>query len=82
MRGHTQRAVVAFGRFWWDFLIGDTPELFLGVLFVVGAALVLRHDRAVGLVAMVVLTVVFLLGSTYRGRSTSAPPASVEGRAR
>src|SRR5205085_8121387 len=20
------RAVVAFGRFWWDFLVGDTPE--------------------------------------------------------
>ena len=25
------RWLTAFGRFWWDFLIGDTPELFVGV---------------------------------------------------
>jgi len=24
------RYVVAFGRFWYDFLIGDRPELFVG----------------------------------------------------
>jgi hypothetical protein len=24
------RYVIAFGRFWYDFLIGDRPELFLG----------------------------------------------------
>lgn len=35
------RWVAAFGRFWWDFLIGDTPELFVGsVLLLVAAALV------------------------------------------
>lgn len=22
----------AFGRFWWDFLIGETPELFIGTV--------------------------------------------------
>ena len=26
----------AFGRFWWEFLIGDTPELFVGVVAVIG----------------------------------------------
>ena len=31
----------AFGRFWWDFLIGDTPELFVGVVVVL-AVLCLR----------------------------------------
>ena len=25
-----------FGRFWWDFLIGDTPELFVGAVAVIG----------------------------------------------
>ena len=24
------RYVIAFGRFWYDFLIGDRPELFIG----------------------------------------------------
>ena len=32
------RYVVAFGRFWFDFLIGDRPELFIGPI--VGLALV------------------------------------------
>ena len=31
-----RRWVGAFGRFWWDFLVGDTPELLVGVLVVVG----------------------------------------------
>ncbi len=44
--------IAAFGRFWWDFLIGDTPELFVGAAAVVGVvALVclrpgLRHAAA------------------------------------
>jgi hypothetical protein len=29
--------LIAFGRFWWDFLVGDTPELFVGAVAVVGA---------------------------------------------
>jgi hypothetical protein len=27
------RYVVAFGRFWYGFLIGDRPELFIGPIF-------------------------------------------------
>jgi hypothetical protein len=68
---YVQRAALAFGRFWWDFLIGDTPELFVGTLLVVGAASLLRHDRLAGLTVVVLLTVVFLLASTYRGRASA-----------
>ena len=32
------RYLIAFGRFWFDFLIGDRPELFVGPI--VGLALV------------------------------------------
>jgi hypothetical protein len=32
------RYVIAFGRFWYDFLIGDRPELFVGTI--VGLAVV------------------------------------------
>ena len=35
------RWTVAFGRFWWDFLIGDTPELFVGVVGVLGVLAVI-----------------------------------------
>jgi len=60
--------VSAFGRFWWDFLVGDTPEVFVGVLVVVGAALALRHERAAAVVLVPLLAVAVLAMSTYRGR--------------
>jgi hypothetical protein len=35
-RSHAPAWLVAFGHFWWDFLIGDTPELFIGAVAVIG----------------------------------------------
>jgi len=37
----TIRWLAAFGRFWWEFLIGDTPELFVGVVAVLGVLAVI-----------------------------------------
>jgi len=37
------RYVTAFGRFWFDFLVGDRPELFVGPL--VALALVARVNQ-------------------------------------
>jgi hypothetical protein len=62
------RAVTAFGRFWWDFLIGDTPELFVATLVVIGVAFGLRHHRWAAVAVVPLLAVAFLLASTYRGR--------------
>ena len=39
-----RRWLVAFGRFWWEFLIGDTPELFVGVLVVLGVLALMCTD--------------------------------------
>jgi hypothetical protein len=53
------RWLAAFGRFWWEFLIGDTPELFVGALVVVGAVALVctvpgaRHLAAVVLPVLV-----------------------------
>jgi undecaprenyl pyrophosphate phosphatase UppP len=73
------RAIRAFGHFWLDFLIGDTPEIFVGALFVVAAALVFRHDRPIGIMLLVVLTVLVLVASTYRGRKYGATSKRPEG---
>lgn len=62
------RGLRAFGSFWWDFLVGDTPELFIAVMVIVGLALLLRHHRDIALVLLPVLTVLFLAASTVRGR--------------
>ncbi|MGA8297071.1 MAG: hypothetical protein WB770_08530 [Acidimicrobiales bacterium] len=63
------RALRAFGMFWFNFLIGDTPEVFVGVLAVIGGALLLRHDKAAAFVFVIALVAIVLALSVYRGRS-------------
>lgn len=67
--GVVWRSAVAFGRFWWDFLIGDTPELFVATLVVIGLAVALHREGIVAIV-VVLLAVIGCLGlSTWRGRT-------------
>jgi hypothetical protein len=65
------RAVVAFARFWKGFLIGDAPELFVGTLVFVGAAMALRHHGAAAVVLLPAIVILFLAGSVLRGRDRS-----------
>ncbi|HEY2214763.1 MAG TPA: hypothetical protein VGH31_06885 [Acidimicrobiales bacterium] len=58
----------AFGLFWWDFLVGDTPELFVATLVIVGTALLLGHQHVSGFVVLPALAILFLVASAYRGR--------------
>ena len=62
------RWLSSFGRFWWEFLIGENPDAFIGTLLVIAVALGLRHERAAATVVIPVLTLACLLLSTYRGR--------------
>jgi hypothetical protein len=63
------RAVRAFGHFWWQFLVGDTPELALAVGAIVGLAfLVAGGTRIVGAILLPLVAAAFLFLSTYRGR--------------
>jgi hypothetical protein len=41
-----KRFIIGVGRFWWDFLVGDTPELFVGAVTVVGLVALLCLDDA------------------------------------
>lgn len=56
------RWVVAFGQFWFDFLIGDTPELFVGGVVAVGAGatVVAVGDRGAAVVVLPLLVLVVL----------------------
>jgi uncharacterized membrane protein YdjX (TVP38/TMEM64 family) len=62
------RSAVAFGRFWWDFLVGDTPELFVATLIVIALAEILHRQRVLAIVVVLVAAVGFLCLSTWRGR--------------
>jgi hypothetical protein len=63
-----RRGVRAFGLFWWDFLVGDTPELLIAVVLIIALALLLRHHHDIAIIVLPVVTVLFLLVSTFRGR--------------
>jgi hypothetical protein len=70
-----KQLVTAFGRFWWEFLIGENPDAFIGALVVIGTAVLLRHDRVAAITTVPLLTVAFLVGSAYRGRKRVSGPA-------
>ena len=66
------RALVAFGQFWWDFLVGDTPELLIGVLVALGVvALLIKGPsvNAAGVAAFPVIVTILLGLSVYRART-------------
>ena len=70
------RRLRAFGHFWWEFLIGDTPELFVGVLAVVGllALICLRPGLRTAAALMAPVLVAGVLTASirraYRNRPT------------
>jgi amino acid permease len=62
------KALRAFGHFWWDFLIGDTPELAVATLVIVGLAYALHRAGVAAAILLPLLTAAFLLASAWRGR--------------
>jgi hypothetical protein len=68
------RLVRGFGRFWWDFLVGDTPELFVAALVIIGATALLSeagHFNDAAIVVLPVLAVVALAASLARAVRSS-----------
>ncbi|MSP78873.1 MAG: hypothetical protein EXR67_04905 [Dehalococcoidia bacterium] len=60
--------VKAFGLFWWDFLVGDAPELALGVALILGIAFVTRGSPIGASVIVTAAIMALLAVSTWRGR--------------
>jgi hypothetical protein len=76
MKAALVRWLTAFGRFWWDFIVGDTPEFAVATLAIVGAALLLRHERIAATILLPLLAATFLLASTLRGRRRAPKDSS------
>jgi hypothetical protein len=63
------RLLKGFGMFWWDFLVGDTPELFVAALVIIGVVAVLSeawHANTAAVIVLPVLAVVALTISVKR----------------
>jgi hypothetical protein len=65
------RLLRAFGLFWWDFLVGDTPELALATGALVGLAFLLAGNRVAAAILLPLVAAGFLFASVYRGRKRS-----------
>ena len=66
-----QRWLRSFGTFWWDFLVGDTPELFVGALVAIGIVALLVKASSLNAVAVggfPALVVLLLAASVARER--------------
>jgi hypothetical protein len=76
-----RRWVAAFGRFWWEFLVGDTPELLVGAVLAVAIVALLAHHgaaRALTVGALPVLVVVMLGTSVRRAARAARRPRRPE----
>jgi hypothetical protein len=65
------RLLKGFGRFWWDFLVGDTPEITAAVVIIVLAVTVLAdafHVNALAYVVLPLLVIATLALSLRRAR--------------
>ena len=63
------RLLKGFAMFWWDFLVGDTPELFVAVLVIIGAVAFISerwHANTTAVIVLPVLAVVALTLSVKR----------------
>lgn len=68
------RLMKGFARFWWDFLVGDTPELFIAALAIIGVIALLSergHFNAAAVIVLPVLAILALAASLVRATRAS-----------
>jgi hypothetical protein len=66
------RAVTGFGRFWWDFLVGDTPEVTIAVVLALGVVALVSEVgnlNVLAYIALPVLVIATLAITVARARS-------------
>ena len=71
-----RRSLRAFGDFWWDFLIGDSPEFVVATGVIIALAYGLQHRRVAAVIVLPLVAAGFLLASTYHGRQRTPGPSS------
>ena len=60
------RGMKSFARFWRDFLIGETPEIALGVVVILGLAFLVSHSPIAVELTIGVLAILLLAASVLR----------------
>jgi hypothetical protein len=58
--------IKGFFLFWQDFLVGDSPELAVGVLIILGTAYLLRKSGDWDVAAVVALALILMIITVWR----------------
>ena len=70
------RLLKGFAMFWWDFLVGDTPEITVAVVVIIGVTALLSetgHLNGAAIVALPLLAVAALALSVQRAARHRGP---------
>ncbi len=59
----------SFGGFWKNFLIGDSPEIAIGVVIILGIAFAVHGSATVAAVIVPLSVFTLLIGSVWRGKN-------------
>ncbi len=59
-----KKTLIAFGMFWWNFLVGDTPELFLAVVAILGVVSIFQSGHSHVLMIVLPGLVLVALGAS------------------
>lgn len=65
------RLLKGFGMFWWDFLVGDTPELFVAAVVIIGVVAVISETWRANTVAVITLPVLAILALAFSVKRAS-----------
>jgi len=65
------RLLKGFAMFWWDFLVGDTPELFVAALVIIGAVALISERWHANTTAVIVLPVLAIVALTLSVKRAS-----------
>ncbi len=60
------KGLKSFGLFWKNFLIGDAPEIALGVIFILAIAFLLRKSVLTAEIVIPVAVILLLFGAIWR----------------
>jgi hypothetical protein len=63
------RALVGFGAAIWDFLVGDTPEILIVTLAIVGITFAVRAHGSAAVAVLPICSAVALIGAVGYGRT-------------
>lgn len=63
------RAIRAFALFWVDFIVGDSPEIAVGVVFILALAFLLHSHTPAAAIFIPLAVILLLTFSVWRGQT-------------